>query len=73
MVRYAGFLKFAKLLQQLTQFGLDPAEWQIQDFYARENVVHLRHRNDPEFELTGYCSNLSSQSPQWQSLCVRSV
>ena len=62
-------LKKGKLLQKLTQFGLDPDEWSIagngQGFF---NTLLLVHREDPSFRLLGEKNNKG-----WTRLQVFSV
>ncbi len=72
MLHYSKLLKFGKLIQQLKQFGLDPSDWQIDEVAARDNVIHLRHRNDPSFSIAGH-ANLNATVPMWQNLYVTSV
>lgn len=44
-----------QLLQMLVQFGLDPAEWlidnSVQGFF---DTLLLTHKQDPEFRLLGH-------------------
>ena len=74
MLKYSRLLKFGKLMQQLTQFGLDPAEWQIQNFEAQSNVVHMRHRKDPSFSIAGIHNDLkAAAAPAWKKIYVTSI
>ena len=61
--------KKRNLLQKLTQFGLDPAEWSIagngQGFF---NTLLLVHREDPSFRLLG-----EKDQKGWTRLQVLSV
>ncbi len=62
-------LKKGKLLQKLTQFGLDPAEWSIagdgQGFF---NTLLLVHTEDPSFRLLGF-----KNKKGWTRLDVLSI
>jgi hypothetical protein len=61
--------KKLNLVQKLTQFGLDPEEWQIdnegQGFF---NTLLLVHKDDPSFRLLG-----EKTKKGWKNLQLLSV
>jgi hypothetical protein len=57
------------LVQKLTQFGLDPEEWQIaSDGQGFFNTLLLVHKTDPTFRLLG-----EKTKKGWKNLQLLSI
>lgn len=61
-----------QLVRTLTQFGLNPQEWHIEETSEEQpTMLNIVCKNDPQFQFTGYLKNLSQW--QWDRLELKSI
>lgn len=60
------------LVHQLSEFGLNPTEWQLAARPSRSGEVFLRHRYEQNLELKGRVE-LNSPRAHWSQLSLISL
>lgn len=60
------------LIPQLTQFGLNPTEWQIEDVPQRASVLRLINKDDNNFRMTGVFAG-TAERPVWNQIFLTSI
>lgn len=50
-----------QILSDLTQFGLNPSDWQLSPFKAKHEIL-IQHKKDPTFSLLGVLDTKSTEA-----------